>query len=95
MLKKIYKTVETEEGQKITIYGSNRPIRTDIDKDGRTFFKYRGITYTLDEFMAVPYNGPLWMKEFHGYLNDSFFSGVFIKLDEESLERVKAYTFIS
>jgi len=42
-------------------------------------------------------NPPEYMKEFDGYINDSFFSGVCIKIDkyDDYFDRVKAYLFIS
>ena len=109
--KKVYKTVERENGI-ITIYGSNRDIKTfyavpdwnkdkDIDADDREelAFRYRGHVYYFSEFMAVHNsfynpNPPEWMKEFTGYMGDSYFSGVLIKISDDG-ETIKAYTYIS
>jgi hypothetical protein len=39
-------------------------------------------------------NPPEWIKEFDGYHNDSYFSGILIKLSDTG-EAVKVYTYIS
>jgi len=47
------------------------------------FFTYKGHTYPLSEFLSV--YGPLtrsrpdWLQEWHGYTNDTFFSGIVIR----------------
>jgi hypothetical protein len=70
------------------------------DCDG-VFFVYKGWTYSLDNFMNIHNtvhnpNPPKWMLEFDGYLNDTFFSGILIKLVQYDFdEAVKVYTFIS
>ena len=102
MLKQVYKTIERDSG-KITIYGSNKPIKTyykqpEWSEDLETAFKYRGNEYFISEFMVIDKNIPDFMQEFDGYLNDSAFSGVLIKLVSDDLieeEKIKAYTFIS
>ena len=67
ILKKIYKTIEQENGT-MTIYGSNRwiPIQygipewerchakeNGVEPDLEPKFRYRGKTYFLNEFMAI------------------------------------------
>jgi hypothetical protein len=105
MLKKIYKTIK-EDNSTITIYGSNRDIKTyykkpDWSEDEEIAFKYRGREYFLSEFMNVHNNvynpNPLeWMKEFSGYMSDSYFSGVLIKISEDGdTDYIKAYTYVS
>jgi hypothetical protein len=109
MLKKVYKKIQHGDDT-LTIYGSNRSIKLysavspwerDRAKDENRkpnispCFNYRNKRYfLLDEFMCVDPHAPDWMKEFHGYTNDTFFSGVLVKLDSEN-ETVKAFTFIS
>lgn len=108
MLKKIYKKIQHGDDT-LTIYGSNRHIKLysavspwerdrakDEDREPNTClcFNYRNKRCFLDEFMRVDPHAPNWMKEFHGYINDTFFSGVLVKLDSEN-ETVKAFTFIS
>ena len=103
-MKRVYKAVKDNEGREITIYGSNKWIRLEWDHksaedESIQYFRYAGRRYNLSDFMNIhntiynpnPYK---WMLEFDGYNNDSFFSGVLIKLDEEG-EAVKAYTYIS
>jgi hypothetical protein len=103
MLKRIYKTIVQENG-KITIYGSNRDIKTYYkkpewnDEEEELCFKYRGREYFFSEFMNIHNkvygNYPDYLQEFNGIMNDSYFSGILIKISEDS-ETVKAYTFIS
>jgi hypothetical protein len=67
------------------------------DVDGHFFFRYRGQVYSLDEFSRSDVGGRL--KSFDGYLSDSFFSGIAIKLgdkdDNSDTDFIRAYTFIS
>jgi len=101
-MKKVYKEVETDDG-KITFYGSNKHIRVDYhikpewSEEPEMSFRYNGHRYFISEFMAFCYYVPDFMKEFDGYLNDSFFSGIVIKLceNENGEDTVKAFTFIS
>lgn len=103
MLNKAWKTIQQENG-KIEIFGNNHDIELtyetpDWSEDLEQCFKYKGNTYFLSEFMNIHnkvYNpNPVdWMKEFSGYMNDSAFSGILIKLSECG-EAVKAYTFIA
>ena len=98
-MKKIYKVIEQENGT-ITFYGSNKWIELHYAKDDRQYFRFHNSRYYLDDFMNIHNsfhnpNPPEYMKEFDGYINDSFFSGVCIKLDKEEDYRVKAYLFIS
>ena len=103
-MRKLYKKIEKENGT-IEIYGSGKWIKIDYAKpewsDGEVeqYFRYRNNRYYLSEIMAVhnPIHNPNpsdWMKEFDGYANDSFFSGILIKLSDDG-EAVKAYTYIS
>lgn len=75
--------------------------RDEREPDMEQCFRYKGVKYFLSEFMAVHNhvhnpNPPEWLKKFDGYMNDSFFSGVLIKLGtDENEDCVRAYTFIS
>lgn len=98
MSSKVYKTVVQDNGT-ITFYGSNRTIHIDPDKTPEwdtapvDSFRYRGHRYYLDEFMCIESYMPDYMQEFDGYLTDSYFSGVAIKLTDD--DTVKAFLFIS
>lgn len=68
------------------------------------FFRFRGQLYALAEIMAVHNsvhnpNTPEWMKEFDGYMSDSFFSGILIKFGSndfpDETECVRVYTYYS
>jgi hypothetical protein len=55
-----------------------------------SFFRYRGNIYSLDEFSnRCPIDG--W----HGILNDTYFSGVLIAVDDEYGDFVKVGRFYS
>lgn len=45
--------------------------------DDNTFFRYRGNTYGLNEFMRI--NNMPDFKDWDGYSSDSFFSGIVVK----------------
>ena len=103
MGRKLYKKVEQHNGS-IDIYGSNRAIKLqwavpEWSNNLEQYFVYGGLRYYLSLFMDIqnkfhfPYP-PEWIKEFDGYMNDTFFSGVVIKLNSED-DSVKAFTFIS
>jgi len=109
MLNKPYKTITQENGE-LKIYGNNHEIETYYtvpdwnedkpeDEQMELAFKYKDHEYFLSEFMAVHNkvhnpNPPEWMLEFDGYMSDSYFSGILIKLIDNG-EAVKAYTYIS
>lgn len=105
---RIYKRVEQGNGGTLALYGSGKWIRVEYthprDPEGevREFFRFHGSRYYLGEFMSTspgPWNAnpPTWLREFDGYVNDSFYSGVVIKLGETANgdTAVKAYLFIS
>jgi hypothetical protein len=57
------------------------------------FFKYRNAWYHISDFMRAPvdmFDGEQW----DGYLSDSFFSGVLIKLANDN-ESVICATYLS
>lgn len=58
------------------------------------FFQYKRAWYHLDMFMRMPNNAPKELKKWDGYLNDSAFSGVLIKVSNDS-EEYKIATFIT
>jgi hypothetical protein len=105
-MNKPYKTIERENG-KIEIYGNNHWIELEYEvpewneetQDLEECFNYKGNKYFLSQFMNIHNkvhnpNPPEWMKEFDGYHNDSYFSGILIKLSDTG-EAVKVYTYIS
>lgn len=53
----------------------------DMKEDSDMFLKYRGYWYHISDFMNFNYavdEGPF--KSWHGIINDSFFSGLLIKV---------------
>lgn len=49
------------------------------------FFKYKNYWYHISDFMRVErLHGNDEFHLWHGYLNDSFFSGVLIKIDDDN-----------
>ncbi len=70
----------------------------DLDY-GYQFFVYKGDVYCMADFMRIEKNAPEWMKEYDGYSNDSFFSGVVVKYakieDSYGDMGIKVYTFIA
>lgn len=56
------------------------------------FIQYRGCWYHLSEFMRV--DGMPSLDGWHGYKNDSFFSGVVIKLSPDG-EEYRIGTYLS
>jgi hypothetical protein len=67
--------------------------KLEAGEDSREFFRYRGEVYDLGEFSTtqmLPAFNPL--REWDGYLSDSFFSGVLVRYCE-NFERVVVATF--
>jgi len=54
-------------------------------EDSASFFRYKGQLYDLNDFMVVPRNLPesTILKGWHGYISDSFFSGIVVKYCED------------
>ena len=98
----VYKTIE-RENDVIKIFDREEvetyyAVPDWSDGQEELAFKYRDSEYFLSQFMNIHNkvyspNPPEWMLEFDGYLSDSFFSGILIKLIDD--ETVKAYTYIA
>ena len=95
MLRKPFRTIKRDNGQ-IDIYGNNQPRELDYDhtpewsEEEEASFMYKGQRYFLSEFMRTRAHG----LPYDGYLNDSYFSGILIKLSEDG-ETVTVHTFIA
>ena len=50
--------------------------------DSSNFIRYRKCVYSLNDFMRIEPNSPL-PKNWHGYISDSFFSGVLIEISDD------------
>ena len=96
--------MEKGKGNSPKIIGNGHVRYTEYIRDDDTgefieVLRYRGEVYRIDEFVRVcnnPWspNPPAWLRQFDGYLTDSYFSGIAIKFDEDT-EGYKVYTFIS
>lgn len=60
------------------------------------FFRYRGIVYDPSDFMAirevVPHPQREGWEHWHGYISDSYFSGILIRYSED-FESIQVATF--
>ena len=91
-------TIKTNRRWRDFVYRHDVPAKVLADQfdyqDGEDvidgFFCYRGRWYHIDQFMRC--GGPL--AEWDGVLNDSFFSGVAIKVSRDG-ERYQVATFYS
>jgi len=52
----------------------------DEGRESATFVRYRGELYDLDQFTHVGPDAPEAFRGWHGWLADTFFSGILIKL---------------
>ena len=68
----------------------HKPDWSDEEEES---FVYRGHRYYISEFLRVPDGSFLANEKMDGYSNDSYFSGIAIRLDPHG-EFVQAYTFI-
>ena len=64
-----------------------------LEEDGGSFFRYRGWTYFLGDFMRVG-NEPHFIGKWDGVHADSFFSGVLVKYSNCG-DAVKVATYLS
>jgi hypothetical protein len=80
----------TESEQKELDWVLTSDTMTPDDWQG---FRYKGNVYSLDDFMRAP-AGMFAPYDFDGYMSDSFFSGILIRLTEDN-DRVLVYTYIS
>ena len=69
--------------------------RQRAEQEGDTFIKYNNHVYSLADFMRVEDNSPLKgvednspLKGWHGYLSETFFSGILIKYCEDTSQVV-------
>lgn len=102
-------TIKTNNVPRNLIYGYELTAKerkefdyySDEEIDTHNFFRYKGHVYDPNEFMAISgtsmhcipcENGSF--ADWHGYHNDSFFSGVLIKYVND-FEQVIVGTFIS
>ena len=53
----------------------------EIDSDAY-FIRYKGVVYHLEEFMRIEYS-PDELKDWDGIHNDTFFSGVLIRISDD------------
>ncbi len=63
------------------------------DIDSGTFIQYRGHWYSLDQFMQLDSKCPI-VGNWDGVHNDSYFSGVLIRISEDC-EQYQIATYIS
>ena len=52
------------------------------DPSELSFIIYHGSVYSIDDFLWIPENSSLATLGYHGYLGESYFSGVLIKLSD-------------
>jgi hypothetical protein len=96
--------IEVIKMDKPKITGNNHWIEIEYNKpewsdDLEASFRYKGELYYLSDIMDLTNkfynpNPPDWMKGYHGYRSDSFFSGILIKLSDCG-DAVKAYWYCS
>lgn len=73
----------------------------DEELDGQMFVKYHDWIYSIGDFTNL--HNRVWVSEdtanqfpgWDGYINDTFSSGVLIKVDEEDTEYVKMGRFFA
>lgn len=62
--------------------------------DSTDFIKYKNRIYSISEFLYIPENSSI-PGDWDGYISDSYFSGVLIKLNPENSDQYKIATFIN
>jgi hypothetical protein len=59
------------------------------------YFRYKGVIYLFEDFMRIEKYHPFYKQGFDGFLSDSFFSGILVKVNQEDPYKVKVYTYIT
>lgn len=68
--------------------------KLEAGEDSATFFRYKGRTYDLSEFMV--FSSPDgWHDGWNGYSSDSFFSGVVIRMCADDNDRIVVGTYLA
>lgn len=55
--------------------------------DHISFIRYRGEIYDLSEFMHIDKDS-IFFKDWNGYIGESYFSGILVKLVEHNTDQV-------
>jgi hypothetical protein len=90
------KVIDTENGNQIVITSNCKWIELDYQvsewSNGEMIpcFKSYGDIYFLDEFMRLSEYCQEWEKEFDGVMGTSYFSGIYLKLND-SCDAVQVY----
>jgi hypothetical protein len=78
-----------QENGTITIIGNNqwKEIQYDYDEeddlgDALPYFDYKGYKYYLNDILRTEHEGIF--KEYDGYMNESAFSGLLVKLNDSN-----------
>ena len=79
----------------LEIKGNNHAIEIDHnhipdwneeEQETSPSFMYKGYRYYLDEFMTTQNMGSLFGEEYDGYLSETFFSGILVRLGDKDGE---------
>ena len=82
-------TIKTNNAPRLMLYANELTAqeRTNFDYmddiDTGNFFRYKGRVYSTDEFMRVDDNSD-FLGGWDGYSSDSYFSGVLIKVCDDT-----------
>ena len=99
-------TIKSDHKWRNLLYGYELPkkqrkefdyIKSDEEFETRNFAKYHGQYYDINEFQRIPTTTEITFKEFakwDGYMNDTYSSGVLIKLSSDG-EQYKIGIFYS
>jgi len=82
-------TIKTNNVPRLLLYANELTDQERIDFDYMDdietgdFFRYKGLVYSIDEFTRVDDNSD-FLGGWDGYSSDSYFSGVLIKLCDDT-----------
>lgn len=68
-------------------------LDSEDEQESAAFFRYKGWTYDLGEFMRIGPTRLTGWEKFDGYLSDSFFSGILVRYVDHHAEQVIAATY--
>jgi len=94
-------TTNNRERQFINYQDLTKSEQSDFDyqdkeeQDDMDYFRYRGHAYCVDQFMIIKNHPDKDFSSYDGYMSDSMFSGVLIRLDLDDSNYYQIATYTS
>jgi hypothetical protein len=72
------------------------PAKVENGETWPEFFRYKGHTYDLHDLESTCQNGiPAAFRVWHGYVSDSFWTGILVRYTDDTYTRVEVAKYIT